>query len=180
MTVFLIGFMGAGKTYWASKLSEALNVPWTDLDEVIVKREGLTIAEIFREKGESYFRALEAECLRSFKSVETSPESLQISPRKISAIVATGGGAPCFNDNMRWMNENGLTVWLNPAVTEIAERLKKGMEVRPLLQNLTEDGLTEFITARLKEREEFYNKAKLEIKNTNIAVAAFVNLILHA
>jgi hypothetical protein len=54
------------------------------------------------------------------------------------------------------------------------------MEVRPLLKNLTEDGLTEFIAAKLKEREDFYNKAKLEIKNTNIAVAAFVNLILHA
>jgi shikimate kinase len=179
MTVFLIGFMGAGKTHWALKLSEALHVPWIDLDELIVEKEGSTIAEIFRNKGESYFRVLEAECLRSLKPVEKSLAPTQNSG-KISAIVATGGGAPCFHDNMGWMNENGFTVWLNPTVAEIAERLKKGMEVRPLLQNLTEEGLSEFIAAKLKEREEFYNKAKLEIKNTNIAVAAFVNLILHA
>jgi shikimate kinase len=180
MTVFLIGFMGAGKTHWASKLSETLNVPWTDLDELIEKKAGSTIAEIFRDKGESYFRVLEAECLRSLKPIEISSAQPEIALHKISAIVATGGGAPCFHDNMRWMNENGFTVWLNPTVAEIAERLKKGMEVRPLLKNLTEDGLTEFIAAKLKEREDFYNKAKLEIKNTNIAVAAFVNLILHA
>jgi shikimate kinase len=178
MIVFLVGFMGSGKTYWAVRLAQALGVVWTDLDQRIIQKESLAIATIFQEKGQAYFREVETSCLRSLKEqyeIKGNGEN-----RKVTVIVATGGGTPCFDGNMDWMNENGLTVWLNPPIPKLAERLKTELEVRPLLQHLTEDGLEEFIAAKMKEREEFYRKAKLEIKNTNIAVEDFVNLILHA
>ncbi len=180
MIIFLVGFMGSGKTFWASKLSEAMEIPWTDLDQLIEKKESATIAAIFKERGERYFREVEACCLRSLVSTAPEVKEEESKPLQITTIVSTGGGAPCFHDNMEWMNKHGVTVWLNPGIDELAERLKTEMEIRPLLKDLSEEGLHQFITGKLKEREEFYSIAKIELKNTNIAVAEFINLILHA
>jgi shikimate kinase len=95
-------------------------------------------------------------------------------------IIATGGGTPCFHANMEWMNSHGITVWLNPPATEIAERLINEKDHRPLLKDLDESSLLEFISTKIKEREKFYGRAKLELKNTNIAVTAFINQLIHA
>lgn len=174
MQIFLIGFMGSGKNYWAEKLSNEMNLPWFDLDREIEKKQGQRISEIFSDRGEPFFRRLEAEVLRSVS------RNRHKGINEFSSIIATGGGAPCFHDNMEWMNQHGVTVWLNPSVEELEARLIPERAHRPLLQNLSDDGLKEFIKSKIDERQEFYNKAKLEIKNTNIAVPAFINLILHA
>lgn len=174
MQIFLIGFMGSGKNYWAEKLSHEMNIPWFDLDSEIEKRQGQRIRDIFSDRGEGFFRRLEADVLRSVSRNRHKVGS------GYSSIVATGGGAPCFHDNMDWMNQHGITVWLNPSVEELEARLSPERAHRPLLQNLDDDKLKEFIKSKIDERQEFYSKAKLEIKNTNIAVPAFINLILHA
>src|SRR5690242_17437499 len=119
MKIFLLGFMGAGKSYWGRHLSEYMSLPLYDLDERIVEEEGCSIADIFKEKGESYFRQKER-------------DTLQRLSRADRFIIACGGGAPCFFDNMDFMNEQGLTVWLDPSVGVMAERLQWKKGKRPL------------------------------------------------
>src|SRR3954463_10365891 len=98
--VFLIGLMGSGKTFWAHKLSAILNIPAFDLDTEIEKAESKTIAEIFVEKGEAYFRKKENEILKNFSDNK-------------NFILSTGGGTPCFHDNIDWMNVQGITIWID-------------------------------------------------------------------
>ncbi|WP_336515594.1 shikimate kinase [Pollutibacter soli] len=174
MQIFLIGFMGSGKSYWAGKLSKEMGIPWLDLDREIERKQGRTIREIFSAQGEEYFRQLEADMLRSVSRDRHEGTT------RFSSIVATGGGAPCFHDNMEWMNQHGITVWLNPSIDELEARLRPERAHRPLLQSLSDNGLKDFIKSKIDERQEFYSMAKLELKNTNIAVPAFINLILHA
>ena len=178
MIIFLVGFMGSGKNFWAEKLSKELSIPWIDLDSEIEKKESGTIPEIFSRKGETYFRETEATVLRSVTlDRKHSPSK---GSEGFSVIIATGGGTPCFYDNMKWMNEHGLSVWLNPSVEEICDRLKFQQKGRPLIKDLDQTGLKQFVISKIDERQEFYRLSKLEIKNTNIAVTAFINLIIHA
>ncbi|RYF99794.1 MAG: shikimate kinase, partial [Chitinophagaceae bacterium] len=110
MKIFLVGFMGCGKSTKAKQLASRLNCPVIDIDAVIVEREGKTIAEYFELHGEAGFRNLERETLRTFDYPET-------------CVVATGGGLPCFFDNMEWMNENGTTVYLQMEPAQLVSRL---------------------------------------------------------
>lgn len=170
--------MGSGKNFWAKKLSDYLSVPWYDVDKEIEKNAGITISDIFRKYGEDWFRDKEASVLRNLVfSISNLPIHEQT---KISAIVATGGGAPCFRNNMDWMNSNGITVWLNPPIEVLATRLEKERHTRPLIKNLKDEELRSSISDRLNVRKEFYGKSRLEIKNTDIAVSDFVNQLLHA
>ncbi len=178
MIIYLVGFMGSGKNFWAAKLSAELSLPWVDLDKEIEKKESDTIPGIFAKRGEPYFRDREAETLRSVTLDREKASAKMV--EGYSAIIATGGGAPCFSDNMRWMNSHGVTVWLNPPVEEICRRLKHEQKGRPLIKDLDEAGLKQFVISKLDERQEFYSQAKLEVKNTNIAVTAFINLFIHA
>ena len=99
MKIFLTGFMGSGKTYWGRIWSRQLGLDFYDLDELIEKKEGKTISTIFEKEGEDHFRKLEATALKAFAETE-------------NGIIACGGGTACFNDNMQWMNEQGVTVFL--------------------------------------------------------------------
>lgn len=148
MKLFLLGFMGSGKTYWGRKLSRALELPLFDLDEQIAAAEGMTIAEIFNRKGESYFRELERDALRAAR---TEPRF----------VVSCGGGAPCFFDNMEVMNESGLTVWLDAPVPVMVERLKRRRHERPLIRELDDKALTAYVERKLEERRPFYSRAHL-------------------
>src|SRR5436853_6290275 len=95
--VFLIGFMGSGKTFLGKQLAQLLNYEFIDLDEWIEQREKKSIAEIFSEDGEEYFRKKES-------------QQLKLLAEKNNAVIATGGGTPCFHDNMKWMNDHGFTI----------------------------------------------------------------------
>src|SRR3954454_1788630 len=101
--VFLVGMMGSGKSYWAQKLKKKLKVPAYDLDALIEMMEEKTVGEIFEEDGEEYFRKAEAKMLRLFSE-------------KKQFILSCGGGTACYNDNMEWMNKQGITIWLNEPV----------------------------------------------------------------
>ncbi|MDQ6757093.1 MAG: shikimate kinase [Bacteroidota bacterium] len=146
--IFLIGFMGSGKTYWGKKWAELSGLEYFDIDEIVEEEQEKTIAEIFAEDGEDHFRELETIALRSFADKENT-------------IVATGGGTPCFNDNITWMNENGTSIYLQSSAKNILKRLTSERETRPLIKHLKDDELLFYITEKIKERENFYNKAKI-------------------
>lgn len=162
--VFLIGFMGSGKTRWGQILAEKLDRPFLDLDEFIEENEGKTIAEIFAESGENGFRILERENLLRLAALPPT-------------VVATGGGTPCFFDNMAWMKRHGTTIYFEVLPHILFERLKNERERRPLLKNLDENELKNFIQNRLNEREPFYQQADFSLKNTGDDGAFFEKLI---
>lgn len=148
MRIFLLGFMGCGKSFSGRRLAEKFNLSFVDLDHYIEAKEGRSIRKIFEEEGESYFRKIEKECLHEMKNKEMT-------------VISTGGGTPCFFDNMRWMNENGITVFLETPPEILAERLISEMENRPLLQGLSKKELIDFIEKKLEMRNPFYFKTQL-------------------
>lgn len=164
MKIFLLGFMGSGKSHWARKLSKSLGLPLWDLDIEIEKEMGFTIAEIFTHKGEDHFRELERDHLHHIVN-------------KTSFMLSCGGGTPCFFDNMKFMNENGLTVWLDAPVQVMANRLKRKKHKRPLLKGLDDDQLTAFVTQRLEERRSFYEQSQLIIDPVKYTVTSLTEKI---
>lgn len=147
MIVFLVGFMGCGKSTKAKQLAHRLDCPVIDLDAVMVAREGQSIADYFASHGEAAFRELESQTLKTYAYPET-------------CIVATGGGLPCFFDNMDWMNAHGITVYLQMTPPQLVSRLHN-REKRPLLKGMDDEQLLEFIIKKLDERNAFYNQAKV-------------------
>ncbi len=164
MNIFLIGLMGSGKSFWAHKLGKVLNVPAFDLDKEIEKAEGKTIAQIFAEEGEAYFRQKENEVLKTFAF-------------KNNFILATGGGAPCFHDNIEWMNDHGITIWIDEPLVTIASRLLKEKSHRPLIANIADEDLENFFYAMHEKRKPFYAKAKYHLSNDNLSEKRFLEIL---
>ena len=150
MRIYLIGFVGCGKSTWGKKLAEKLDCAFIDIDKRIEAIEGGTVAEVFKIKGEEYFRKLEADVLRS-----TVLEK--------NAVISCGGGTPCYFDNMEWMKQRGKTVYLNLSPENLFGRLRTRKEKRPLIANLDDDQLRDFIFQKLSEREAFYLQADIKI-----------------
>jgi shikimate kinase len=146
--VFLIGFMGSGKTYWGKIWAQKNGLDFYDLDAIIETKDGRSIAAIFEKEGESYFRKKETEALHTLLEND-------------KCIVACGGGTACFNNNMQWMNENGITVYLSATPAYILSRIKEEKDKRPLINKLNEGELLFFIEQKLKERKPFYNQAQI-------------------
>ncbi|OCX51411.1 shikimate kinase [Mucilaginibacter sp. PPCGB 2223] len=144
--IYLIGFMGCGKTTWSKKLAARLEYEFIDLDTVLVERVGKSIAEYFAEHGEEEFRRLESEVLKQY-------------PYPEKAVISTGGGLPCFFDHMDWMNTHGQTLYIKLSPKTLADRLENARVVRPVLQGKKGDELVAFIDGKLAEREGFYNQA---------------------
>ena len=152
--------MGSGKSFWADKSSAILNIPSIHLDDAIEKSEQKTIAEIFAEKGEDYFRNKETEVLKSFSD-------------KNSFILSVGGGTPCFNNNIDWMNENGITIWIDEPIEIIEKRLLKEKSHRPLIANIADENLHLFFLICFKKKCQFYAKAKHHLKQNEISETKF-------
>ena len=165
MIYFLIGFMGSGKTHWGKIWAAKHRIAFIDLDEAVETAERKTVAEIFETKGEAYFRELEAQTLRRFTFLGNT-------------IIACGGGTPCFNDNMEWMNKRGTTVYITCTPEEILRRLQNTeRKKRPLLNKLNQAELLFFIEQKLKERQPFYTQAKVVLANSKITENSFANHI---
>ncbi len=167
MKIFLLGFMGAGKSYWGKQLAEHWQVPYYDLDEVIVEAEEMAISDIFATKGEDYFRERESMLLRELS-------------RQDSFLISCGGGTPCFQDNMDFMNEKGTTVWINPSVPAMVERLTRKKSKRPLIQDLDDEDLSDYVEMKLAERRQFYEQSRHIISSDHITLDTFTKNIDHA
>jgi shikimate kinase len=143
--------MGAGKSYLGKELARLLGFAFADLDEVIEASAGMSVATIFEELGEAAFRELEAACLRGFSEQEQT-------------VVATGGGTPCFHQNLDWMNEHGITVYFFANPNLLASRLEAEKDKRPLLARLRPGELEAFIERKLEERAIYYGMCHLQFQ----------------
>ncbi|MCC5930293.1 MAG: shikimate kinase [Cyclobacteriaceae bacterium] len=150
--IYLTGLPGCGKSYLGRNLSKKLHLQFFDLDDVIVESEKISINEIFAQKGEKYFRELESRLLK------------ELSNSHSSFIMATGGGAPCFHDNMAYMNTKGITIFLDVSPPEIVKRLsEKGLSKRPLLKDVGPENLVKELEIKLQRRLPYYSQAKIHV-----------------
>lgn len=149
--VFLIGFMGSGKTHWGKVWAKQSGMLFYDLDEVIENAAGKPVAHIFEKNGEDYFRKIERDALHGFAG-------------KNNCIIACGGGTPCFYNNMQWMNENGFTVYLSASPQYIYDRVIGEKTKRPLLKKINDSEILFFIEQKIKEREPFYKQATFNLQ----------------
>ncbi|MFY7899839.1 MAG: shikimate kinase [Chitinophagaceae bacterium] len=164
MKIFLIGMMGSGKSYFTKLLSKKLKVGGYDLDAIIEAFEEKSITEIFAEEGEAYFRKKESETLRWFS-------------QKKNGVIATGGGTPCYHKNMEWMNVNGITIWINEPVKVLVERLQIEKNHRPLIKDLSNSELYNFLSEKLAQRVPFYSTAHYTVTGSSTSVNDLVKLI---
>ena len=167
-SIFLVGYMGSGKSTIGKILAENKNLPFIDIDQYIENQCGITVKKIFETKGELYFRKLERSVL------------LELLQKQTPSIIALGGGTPCYFDNMeKIISSPHEVVYLNVSIPVLAERLKKEKKQRPLIAHLeNDDQLTEFVGKHLFERNSFYRKAKLIIDVNQMTSEQLVGAIL--
>jgi shikimate kinase len=148
--VFLIGYMGAGKTTLGKQIAKKLGYTFLDTDAWIEEKMQLSIHEIFETYGENYFRNLEKEAI------------FQLPKEEI--VVATGGGLPCYGNLMSTIQTLGISIYLHRPAKELAQRLSHAKANRPLIRNKSEAELLDYITSQLKVREVFYQQADIILK----------------
>jgi shikimate kinase len=146
--IFLVGYMGVGKTTIGKMLAQRMDFSFLDLDKYIERQFGQTIPLLFQEKGEDAFRIIEQQMLGEVTALN-------------DIVVSTGGGTPCYYDNMDCMKKAGITVYLHASVEELASRLELSRNVRPVLAGRKGHELRVFIRNSLQMRESFYNQADL-------------------
>jgi shikimate kinase len=166
MKIFLTGFMGAGKSMVGEQLAGMLNCAFFDLDREVEFLEGCSIQELFDLRGEEQFRRIEGEVL---KKLCLSNDSF---------VLSTGGGTPCYNDQMKYMNEQGLTVYLNVPLDILMERLIHAKDSRPMISNRRGQELKSFIQKLFLSRETCYAKALIEIKSGSEAATELAQRII--
>lgn len=153
--LYLIGFMGVGKTTIGKQIAALNKVVFIDTDRQIEKETSKSIKEIFETDAEIGFRKLETDTIRSIN-------------RK--AIIACGGGLPVHNNNIEYLKRKGVVIYLKASTETLVKRLEKNKNKRPLISNLTNDERLEFIRKTLKEREKAYNQADYTIETDNKTV----------
>src|ERR1700761_6618577 len=166
MKIFLIGFMGSGKTHWGRKLGAKLNLPFYDLDTVIIEQEQKSVADIFAEKGEEYFRYQEKETLE------------RLAAEQESFILSCGGGTPCFFNNIEFMKKNGKVIWLNTSIDMLTERLGRERMSRPLISDVNEEDLRRYIIRKLSERRMYYQQADVTVGEESTNLDELIKLLL--
>jgi len=165
--VFLVGMMGAGKTRCGKQLSRVLGLPFIDMDHAIEAEQGMSITQIFSEMGEGGFRKLENKWLLDFAAAGQP------------AVVSTGGGVPCFHNNMDIMNAGGMTIWLKPSLPELVDRLWRNKEDRPKIAAMeTVEELEHYIDHLLHERGAFYSQAQIRVEEAPPNVHALAEAII--
>ena len=161
-----MGYMGSGKTLVSKELSVLNNFKIFDLDTEISKQNNSSIAEIFKKKGEIFFRKTEKEVLEKILSSEKN------------IILSLGGGTPCYYNNIDRINEKTISVFLKTNVKTLTQRLSSEKDKRPLIQNISNEDLPEFIAKHLFERNPFYNQAKITINTDNLSAREIAEEIL--
>jgi shikimate kinase len=155
MLIYIVGYMCSGKTTLGKELAEKLNYRFIDLDEQIVSSTGLSIFDFFSKYGEEEFRLKERELLLHHLEDQDT-------------VIATGGGAPCYSDNIDLMNRHGMTVFLDTPVDVILNRISVKPEDRPMLKNIPADQLPGYVRTHLGSRRGFYEKAKIRVEEADV------------
>ena len=154
MIIVLIGYMASGKTSVGKKLAKKLDYEFIDLDDLIEDKENESVSELFKAKGEVYFRKQEAFYLKELLS------------SKKNAILSVGGGTPCYSGNMETIlnSENSMSIYLKATIPTLVEKLMRKKAKRPLIAHIESDeAMTEFIGKHLFERVQFYSKAQIKV-----------------
>ena len=159
--------MGCGKTHWGKILSEKLRVPFFDLDEKIVEHKGKSIPEIFESEGEEQFRLLEKDVL------------YLLSESHENFVMATGGGTPCFYNNIDYLKKQGTVVWINCSTECLYKRLIKEKDKRPLIAAIPDEELKSYIIKKYSSRKIFYQQAGVILPEEAITIENLVNKIFH-
>lgn len=163
--IFIIGFMGSGKSFTGKRLASRIGYKFYDIDKLFEDKYHFTINDFFEKFGESAFRKLERDLLTSTESLENT-------------VISTGGGTPCYFDNMDYIRETGISVYLRMPPEKIMARLKQSRKPRPLIKNLEGDSLLEKIRELLGEREKYYLQADIIVDAVFIEPAEIVNRII--
>ncbi|MBL0305533.1 MAG: shikimate kinase [Chitinophagaceae bacterium] len=167
MAKILIGFMGSGKTHWGRLLSEKLGIRFFDLDEQVTEHAGKTIPEIFAAEGEEQFRLLEKDVLHI------------ITESHDNFVMACGGGSPCYFNNIEYMNTAGTTVWINTPQDTLHKRLVVEKDKRPLIKDLTDEQLRNFIQKKFSDRRIYYEQADIAIDEEPVQLEKLIEKIFH-
>lgn len=154
--IFLIGYMGSGKTTIGRLLAKKTGLAFIDADLFIENRFRKSVASIFEERGEAGFREIERKVLEEIIGFE-------------DVVISTGGGLPCFFDNMELMNRNGVTVYLKASTEELVKRLEKGKKKRPLICDKNDEELKEFVELNVRRRSEYYDRALYTLETGALA-----------
>lgn len=162
-SIFLVGFMGVGKTTLGKKLAKALDVAFIDSDEELEKQFELSIPDFFKQYGEVAFRKKEHAWLERLEHK--------------NAVISTGGGMPCFHGNIQIMKEKGLVIYLQRPAKEIVKRLEQGKNNRPLIAHKTEQELLEFVVRLLSERAMYYEQADIIVPREDQKIERIIELI---
>ena len=162
--IFLIGYMGSGKSSALKQLGKLLSWETYDLDRLFEERYKISVQDFFHKYDETAFRKLESQLLKEIVNYE-------------NAIIATGGGTPCFYDNMEWMNANGTTIFLKVSTKTAVNRLLNSKKKRPLIEGKSEEQLLEYVERHYGERMPFYEKAHITVKGENLDAKEILSLI---
>jgi len=156
--------MGVGKTSKGLKLAKSLGYRFADMDQVIEEQEGKSVREIFNQQGEEWFRKKETQVLH------------QLGDLTEDMVISTGGGVPCFNNNMDYINSSGISVYLKMSPEALVSRLTHSSKpVRPLIEGKTKEELLEFVHQKLDERELYYLQSKLVVSAEDLSIEDLLN-----
>ena len=162
--IYIVGYMGAGKTTAARRLASRLGWEVADTDDLFETKYRISVCDFFNKYDEPLYRKLESEVLKETESLE-------------NVVVATGGGTACFFDNMEWMNQHGITVFLRISEKAVIDRLIHAKRKRPLAEGKSEEELTEFVKKNYAERMPFYEQARLTVKAEDLDLDNLVRLV---
>jgi shikimate kinase len=164
MIIYLVGYMGSGKSTAGNRLARKLDFDFLDLDLAFESRHGVPVAQFILERGEESFRLKESDLLQNLHLTKPT-------------VISTGGGTPCFHENMDFMNKTGLTVYLQMHENSLYTRVTEAKTERPLLKGLVGDNLRSFISEHLESRREFYEMAHLTVKGESLDLENLSELI---
>jgi shikimate kinase len=164
MRIFLIGFMASGKSTVGKKLAKKLNLPFVDLDDYIEEKYNTTIRLLIYDKGMDRFREIEKESLETLIN------------KHENIVISTGGGTPCFFDNINLMNNSGVTIYLEVDIHTLVDRLMYAKQDRPLIWGKSREDLTVYAEDLLDKRQNDYQKAKHIINGKDLKIDTLVSL----
>ena len=165
--IYLVGYMGAGKTTAAKRIAHRLGWDVADTDALFEEKYRISVDDFFQKYDEPLYRKLESEILKGTENLENT-------------VISTGGGTACYFDNMEWMNQNGLTVFMRISPEAVVDRVLHSHHKRPLARGKSEVELMEFVRQHYASRMPFYEQAQITVKSENFDLDGLIKQIENA